>query len=258
MKEDLVLATDAAREAGRAVLTYFQKKLSVRDKGNDNPVTQADLESDRILRSRLMESRPDYGWLSEETVDSPERLSRRFVWIVDPIDGTKEFIKGVPEFAISIGLVEDGRPIVGVVYNPATGELFSASRGGGAYLDGAPIRVSATRFLKDGRLEASRTEFAGGRFAEILTSVSRIEPIGSIAYKLARVAAGRSDMVFSFTPKSEWDICGATAIIEEAGGVVTLSDGGPIRFNRENPQIPGIAASNGHLHNELLSRISRG
>lgn len=258
MDADLALAMETAREAGKAVLGFFRKELSIRDKGNDNPVTQADLEADRILKMRLLGSRPDYGWLSEETTDSPERLQKRRVWVVDPIDGTKEFIRGVPEFAISIGLAEEGSAILGVVYNPATSEMFLAMRGEGAHLDGRPIRVSSTCAIEDALLEASRTEFAGGRFARIRKSISRIEPIGSIAYKLARVAAGQADMVFSFTPKSEWDLCGAAAILSAAGGVISLPDGGPIRFNRANTQFPGVAATNGLLHPALLDLIAQG
>ncbi len=258
MSEDLTLAIDSAREAGAAVLKFFRKRFDVRDKGNDNPVTPADLEADRILKARLLGSRPEYGWLSEETADSAERLGKRRVWVVDPIDGTKEFIRGVPEFAISVGLVDAGKPVLGVVYNPATDEMFWAEKNGGAYKDGIPIRVSETRSLEDATLEASRTEFDRGRFDPIRKSVLRIDPIGSIAYKLARVASGQVDIVFSYTPKSEWDICGAAAIIEEGGGRISLPSGEPIRFNQATTQVPGVAATNGALHDRLIRLIREG
>lgn len=255
MNGDLAIAMESAREAGAAVLKFFKTKLVVRDKGNDNPVTAADLEADRILKSRLLAERPEYGWLSEETADSTERLSRRRVWVVDPIDGTKEFIRGVPEFAVSVGLVDDGIPVVGVVYNPATNEMFWAEKNGGAFKDGEAIRVSATQTLSDAMLEASRTEFDRGRFEKIRKSVLRIEPIGSIAYKLARVASGQADIVFSYTPKSEWDLCGAAAIIEAAGGRISLPTGTPMLFNRAMTQLPGVAATNGILHDKLIRLI---
>jgi myo-inositol-1(or 4)-monophosphatase len=258
MKRSLSLAERAVREAGAAVMTFYRTRLSVRDKGNDNPVTPADLEADRILRKRLLESHPDYGWLSEETADSADRLKKNRVWVVDPIDGTKEFIKGLPEFAVSVGLVEKGRVILGVVYNPATEEMFTAANGVGASLNGHPIAISGTSSLDQAVMEASRTEFRGGRFSDIRKKVSRIDPIGSIAYKLARLAAGQSDIVFSFTPKSEWDLCGAAAIIEESGGKISLPNGDPLLFNRIDTRFPGVAATNGLLHDQLLNLIERG
>src|SRR5687768_16122139 len=141
---DLELAIRAARAAGEAVMPSFGGGVEVRYKGPEQPVTDADLAADRVLREMLTGARPEYGWLSEETKDSPDRLSRERLWVVDPIDGTNSFVEGYPEFAVSIGLVERGRAVVGVVFNPATDELYHAMAGGGAFRDGAPIRVSAT------------------------------------------------------------------------------------------------------------------
>src|SRR5512135_2883144 len=124
--EDVALAAAAALEAGRAAMSRFGSDLVVTHKAPDQPLTEADLEANRILHERLVGARPDYGWLSEETADDPERLERERVWIVDPIDGTRSFIAGRPEFSISVGVVERGRPMVGVVLNPATGELYAA------------------------------------------------------------------------------------------------------------------------------------
>ncbi|MEO5352360.1 MAG: hypothetical protein H7835_04010, partial [Magnetococcus sp. XQGC-1] len=137
LHSDLVLMEEAARLAGACLLHYYRPgaplpaQAHLRDKGRNNPLTRADLEADQLLRQRLLGARPGYGWLSEETADSPERLSCRRVWIVDPMDGTKEFIRGLPEFAVSIALVEEGRPVAACVHNPATRELFSATLGGG-------------------------------------------------------------------------------------------------------------------------------
>ncbi len=130
---DVALAAAAAVAAGRAVMRSFGRELEVHHKGPDQPLTAADLEADRILRGRLLGGRPDYGWLSEETRDDPERRRRARVWIVDPIDGTRSFIAGRREFGISVGLAENGVAVLGVVLNPATGELYAAWRGGGAW-----------------------------------------------------------------------------------------------------------------------------
>ena len=132
MIKELSLAKDAAIEAGNLILNYYKADYEIKDKGYQNPVTTADHASDAFLKEMLTKAYPDYGWLSEETVDSKERLNKERVWVVDPLDGTKEFIEGVPHFVVSIALVESGLPIVGVLYNPVTAEMFSASNGNGA------------------------------------------------------------------------------------------------------------------------------
>ena len=129
MPEELATAIDAAQEAGRILRGYFQADFEIRDKGFHNPVTTADYASNKYLEDRLRSEFPGYGWLSEETEDTTERLSQERLWVVDPLDGTKEFIEGVPQFVVSIALVENGAPIVGVLVNPITEELFSAAGG---------------------------------------------------------------------------------------------------------------------------------
>src|SRR5690606_5222703 len=160
----------AARAAGDVVMRRFGGEHEVTYKEPDQPLTAADLEADALLRTRLLGARPDYGWLSEETEDAPDRHRRHRVWIVDPLDGTRSYIAGRPEFAVSIGLAEDGRAVLGVVYNPATGELFYAERGGGAWLE-TPARPAAvrrrvtTQSTEDQAvLLASRSEIAAGEF----------------------------------------------------------------------------------------------
>ena len=152
---ELELAILAARAAGEAVMRAFRTDAEVRYKGPEQPVTDADLAADRIIHQVLLEGRPDYGWLSEETRDSPDRLSRRRLWVVDPIDGTNSFVKGRAEFAICVGLVDGGRPVIGVVFNPATGELYHAVERGGAFLNGAPIHVSGTDETAEARAPPS-------------------------------------------------------------------------------------------------------
>ncbi|HEX6039019.1 3'(2'),5'-bisphosphate nucleotidase CysQ [Longimicrobium sp.] len=250
-QEDLELAIRAARAAGESVWRAFRVEQEVRYKSADQPVTEADLAADRILRRMLMEARPDYGWLSEETADSPDRLSRTRLWVVDPIDGTNSFVLGRPEFAICVGLVDAGRAVLGVVLNPATDEVFSAAVGGGAFRDGKPIRVSDVGAGEMPRIVASRWEMKRGEF-DAFAADWRVEPLGSTAYKMCRVAQGGAEAFVSRGPKAEWDICAAEVIVAEAGGVVTRLDGTPAEYNRPEPQWRGIAASNGRVHDELL------
>src|ERR1700739_2916468 len=145
LARELGHARAAALGAGEILRRYFRDRgYEVGSKGRDNPVTSADLEADAALREHLSGAFPDYGWLSEETADNPARLSRRRVWIVDPLDGTKEFIKGIPEFVVAIALAEDGVPVLGVTYNPIKNELFWAARGMGCHMDGRPVHVTTT------------------------------------------------------------------------------------------------------------------
>ncbi|HEX6910036.1 MAG TPA: 3'(2'),5'-bisphosphate nucleotidase CysQ [Longimicrobium sp.] len=253
-QEDLELAIRAACAAGESTMRAFRVEQEVRYKSADQPVTEADLAADRILRRILLQERPDYGWLSEETADSPERLKRARLWVVDPIDGTNSFVAGRPEFAICVGLVEDGRAVAGVVHNPVTGEVFSAAAGGGAFCDGMPIRVSAAGPAQSPRIVASRWEMKRGEL-DAFAADWRVEPLGSTAYKMCRVAQGGAEAFVSRGPKAEWDVCAAGIIVQEAGGRVTRLDGSPAEYNRPEPQWRGIAASNGFVHDELL-RVS--
>ena len=142
------------------------------------------------------------------------------MWVVDPLDGTKEFINHIPEFCVCIALVDDGVPVLGVSYNPAREEMFAASQGAGATLNGAPAHVSAVSDMAAARFLASRSENARGEWDEFKSTL-RIELTGSVAYKLGLIAAGKGDATFSLTPKNEWDICAGTALITEAGGRIT-------------------------------------
>ena len=207
----------------------------------------------KTLRSRP--HAPGTGWLSEETADSPERLAAEEIWVVDPIDGTKEFIKGIPEFAISIGLALRGEIVVGVIYNPARDELFWAGRGEGARLNGDAIRVSERGGIDGAMLDASRAECRRGEFENYARSFT-VHEIGRIAYKLARVAAGRADVTWSLGSKNEWDIAAGVLLVEEAGGRATDPRGGAFRFNRETTKVLGILATNGRLLEAALRVVA--
>ncbi|MGN7611587.1 3'(2'),5'-bisphosphate nucleotidase CysQ [Magnetococcales bacterium HHB-1] len=260
MDKELAAMQSAARQAGVAVMKYYRPgqqvtaEANVREKSADNPLTQADLESDTILREQLMQAFPDYGWLSEETLDNLDRLKKTRVWVVDPIDGTKEFIDGIPQFAISIGLVDGGVPVAACVYNPALDEMFIASKGGGAYLNGEAIHTSTRKQLLGASCITSRSEIKRGDWVNF-DGEFILAPIGSIAYKMAVAAMGRFDMTFTLTPKNEWDFCAGTLLIQEAGGQVTNKAGEPFQFNQESPLVLSVVTSNGPLHNPLLERL---
>ncbi len=258
---ELSLMERAARRAGEMIMTYFRPgenvadSAGVREKNIGNPLTDADLASDRLLRRLLLENRPDYGWLSEESADSINRVEQERVWVVDPIDGTRGFIRGIPQFAISIALVERGRPIAACVHNPATAELFSATRDGGAHRNGQKITTSDRRTLRGARCLASRSEMRRGEW-DAFDDELAITPMGSLAYKLALVACGRFDLTFTLTPKCEWDCCAGVLLVSEAGGTISHKNGQPCRFNRKEPRLRSLLASNGPLHPTLLTRLA--
>jgi myo-inositol-1(or 4)-monophosphatase len=251
LDHELETAREAALAAGEILEHYFRDRaFEIDQKGKDNPVTTADFEADHELKHRLSSAFPDYGWLSEETVDSSERLSRQRVWIVDPLDGTKEFIKGIPEFVIAIALAEDGVPILGVTYNPIKQEMFFSARGQGCFMDSKPAHVTRTANLENAVVLASRSETSRGEWKAYEGKI-RVNPIGSVAYKLALVAAGRADATFTRTPKSEWDIASGVALIIEAGGQITDIDGLEMRFNKPSVKLKGFVATNRLLHDEI-------
>lgn len=249
---DTILAT---RAAGEAIMQFYQSQYTVTDKTPDNPVTDADFAADTLLHERLLALLPEAGWLSEETADDPARLDRQLVWVVDPLDGTKEFVMGIPEFSVSVALVDSGEAVLGAIYNPATGELFAGSRGQGVLYNAGPATVSARSDLAGARVDASRSEVRRGEF-EPFTGLFEVNVMGSIAYKLARVAAGQADATWSRGPKHEWDICAGTLLVLEAGGVCVDLDGEPIRFNKSFPKVNGIIADNGLLHAGILRAVA--
>jgi myo-inositol-1(or 4)-monophosphatase len=248
---ELALAKKAARVAGEILRGYWKREgLKVGSKGHDNPVTEADLKADCAIKKLLRDPFPAYGWLSEETADNDDRLKCRRVWIVDPLDGTKEFINGIPEFAVAIALIEDGVPVLGVTYNPIKREMYWSARGVGCHLNSLRVRVTRTRTLKRATVLASRSETARGEW-QVFHGMLKVSPTGSVAYKLALVAAGLADATFTRTAKSEWDVASGAALIIEAGGHITDIDGSELRFNKPSVKLKGFVASNRLLHAEL-------
>ena len=243
MISDLILAKDAAIEAGGVILNYYKADYEIHDKGYHNPVTTADHAADACLKDILMKARPEYGWLSEETVDSPDRLSKDRVWVVDPLDGTKEFIEGVPNFVVSVALVEKGEPIVGILYNPVTKEIFTAAKGEGAFLNGNLIQCSTQKNLNEMVILNSRSETHRGLWEPFKNTFAELRAIGSVAYKLGITASGKVDIFASLRPKNEWDICAGNCIINEAGGKLIDLYGNHREYNLEKTLIePGLIA----------------
>lgn len=249
---EMTVAQEAARAAGKVILRWYDGDYSVREKSSDSPVTEADTEANRCIHEHVMGAFPDDGWLSEETRDSPSRLDKNRVWIIDPLDGTKEFIQHIPEFCVCIGLVEDGAPILGVTYNPVRDEMFAAEHGSGTTLNGEKVTVSDQANLADASVLASRSEVKRGEWKPFEAEM-RVDLTGSVAYKLALIAAGRADATFSLTPKNEWDVCSGAALIMEAGGRFTTRSTELRRFNQADTLLPGLIACNAALYEPILS-----
>ena len=257
LARELKAAHTAALEAGAILVNHWNERgFTVNEKSRDNPVTTADFEADHKLKEILHDGFPGYGWLSEETADNGDRLARDRVWIVDPLDGTKEFIKGVPEFVVAIALADRGVPVLGITYNPITHELFWGGRGLGCHLDGASVHVTATARLADATVLASRSETARGEWKPY-EGLLQARAVGSVAYKLALVAAGRADATFTLKPKSEWDVAAGAALLAAAGGRITDIGGRDLHFNQQSVKLTGLVASNGLLHDEVERLIRR-
>ena len=240
MERELTQLTSAIRKAGARALDLSKQGFEVRTKKDRSPVTTADLEVNRILHEMWETHFPGDGWLSEESPDDPSRLDRARVWIVDPIDGTKAYVNRVPEFCISVGLVEKGSPILAAIYNPSTDELFTACRGEGLCLNGEPISpVQPADAIS--QVMVNPWEFRRGRWAGLGGRV-QCRPMYSIAHALALVAAGRMQATLTIEPENEWDLVAGVLLITESGGTVADAEGGAFIFNQPTPRFRGVIA----------------
>lgn len=248
-EHDLERIHTALRAARECVSAFTPGRIASEKKAGGDPVTQADLTLDKILKESLLG--PDEGWLSEETVDNPERLTKRRVWIVDPIDGTREFIEGIPEWCISVGLAVDGQPVAGGICNPTANQIFLGAVGQGVTLNGSPVTLSPKQDTAGARLLVSRSEIRKGLWSRFDKEPFEVIPCGSVAYKLACVAAGLADATVSLVPKNEWDIAAGFCLVHAAGGQTFDLTGKQRRFNQPNPLLNGLLAGN----NSLLERL---
>lgn len=256
---DLTLLEESVREGGKIARAFFGGDYKRWDKSKGNPVTEADLAVDKYLRETLCAARPGYGWLSEETEDDAQRLQAECVFVVDPIDGTVAFMKGRPHFTICAGIVVDGNPVAGAVYNPIAEECFTARVGHGAFLNGAPIHVSGRDGVEGCRMLGDKAMFAHAAWN---TPPNRpwpameIETRGSIAYRIVLVACGQFDAMMALSSKRDWDVAAAQIIATEAGGQVTTHTGAALRYNRESTLQPSLVAAGPTLQAQLLERVS--
>ena len=221
-------------------ITYEGLKVKVKSDGS--PVTNADLEVNQIVQHTLLKAFPHDAWLSEESPDNPSRLQSQRVWILDPIDGTKPFIKSLPHYTISLALVDQGQPAIGVIFNPATQEYFCAIQGEQATLNGQPICVRTTSVLSRGTFLVN-TWHVDKPLLKAWRKKHHCPPLlGSIAYSLALVAAGQVDGVINVGPQNEWDIAASLLLVQAAGGLVFDNNQQPIQCNQPHPTVNGIIA----------------
>ena len=240
--DDLTRIREAIMAAADAIqpFTPGDVDFEIKEERGD-PLTAADEAADRVLREVLPAK--GEGWLSEESVDEPVRLECRRVWVVDPIDGTREFVEGIPEWCISVGLVEDGLPVAGGIYNPATDEMVIGSLETGVEYQGRSSAVTRLPTLEGAVILASRSETKRGEWDLFDGAPCEVRPCGSVAYKMALVAAGQADGTWTLVPKSEWDVAAGTALVRAAGGSVMHADGSEPAFNQPLPKHPNLLAA---------------
>ena len=238
-----------AADAGALAMELWQTDFRRWEKSPGNPVCAVDLEVDGMLRHRLGLLLPDAGWLSEETIDNADRLSAKRVWVVDPIDGTRDYLRGRPGWCVSVALVEDGQPVIGVLDAPARGEVWTAAVAQGA-------------FCNCERLHASdRTELSGARVpADQLPKADRdLTPVAkpnSIALRMAMVAAGQADLLATLRWGNEWDIAASVLLAREAGAAVTDAFGQPLAFNTPSAQAFGVLTTAPGIHAAAVERLA--
>lgn len=261
-------AKEAALLAGEKILAHYNPQgtsLAVQYKSPHQPVTKADLDANTAIRETLSEFFSEDAWLSEEDPDTENRFSKKNVWVIDPLDGTRDFILGRPEFAVSIGCLRDNQPVLGVIYNPVTRELFWALQGQGAYFQemaedhltqkNPPQKI----FVRDQDLVTpeilvSRSEYERHEW-DVLDWPVTLIPRGGSAYKLALIAQGVAHAALTFVRKSEWDICAGAAIVKEAGAVITDVRGEPLVFNKKPPLFSSVLYAHPQIHRQILKFI---
>ncbi|MBI1405413.1 MAG: 3'(2'),5'-bisphosphate nucleotidase CysQ [Caulobacter sp.] len=251
---DLELITEAARTVGETAQALRTQGLKSWSKDGGSLVTNADIEVDSLLKAMLLQARPEYGWLSEETADDPARLERRRLFVVDPIDGTVAFKNGKPWWSVSIAVVENDRPVSGVVHAPDVEETFTATAGGGASLNGAAIGASATAAVQDCAMLGDAKMFAHPAWRTPWPPM-RIAARNSIAYRLCLVADGRFDAAVALSSKSEWDLAAADLIRAEAGAVLTDHKGRGFSYNKPVPLMPSLICAGPALYPLILDRV---
>jgi myo-inositol-1(or 4)-monophosphatase len=244
----------AVREAGAQALSTFRKPLRSWTKGESSPVCEADIAADCLLHERLTAQPPHYAWLSEESADDAVRLDARVVWIVDPIDGTRAYIAGNPEWTVAAALVGDGRPVAACVYAPASEEFFFAVAGQGATLNGAPICATGGPGLADARVSGPKRMIE--RLAAIAPTVVAMPRVPSLALRLTRVAHSALDVAIAGGNSHDWDLAAADLLVHEAGGLLTPFGGGTLIYNRPEPRHGALVAAGRARHATLIDLVA--
>ena len=254
-REHRVLTT-AIREAGTEALRLAKDGFKTYTKPDNSPVTSADHAVNDMLMDRLLGQFTNDGWLSEETPDTDVRLAKPRVWVIDPIDGTKAFIRREPEYCISVALLEGTQPMLAAVYNPSTDELYTAIRGQGLHLNGTPVQPGESTAHHIPTVALSLWELHVGRFKPIETQMTS-RPMRSIAWALALASSGTLHAVITFEPENEWDVAAGALLLEEAGGTVQDGAGQPLRYNQPHPRFSGLIATGRGFPDHLTSQILR-
>jgi len=244
----------AVRDAGSLALSLFQKPIKTWTKGpSSSPVSEADIAIDALLRERLTAGTDAFAWLSEESADDAARLHARYVWVVDPIDGTRAYIAGQPDWAISVALIEHDRPIMACLYAPAMDEFFAARAGGGSSLNGKAIAATAGADLQHLRVVGPQKFL--DRLSSVLPPFERLPRGHSLALRLARVARGACDAAFAGGNSHDWDLAAADLLVHEAGGALTPLAGGTIAYNHPVPRHGMLIAAGRDRHAALIELL---
>jgi len=250
---DAVLLREAVQEAGALALSLFRTELKNWTKGGSSPVSEADIAVNDLLEQRLRSATPGYGWLSEESVDDEERLGKRLVWIVDPIDGTRGYLAGREDWCVSVALVEDASPVLAAVFAPASEEFFFAARGRGAARNHVPVYASSGTELDFSRLAGPKPLVERlNRSSDEITLHPRI---GSLALRLCRVAQGSLDAAFAGGQSRDWDLAAANLIVHEANGNMTALSGDPILYNRRDVAHGVLVAAGRDRHARIVEHF---
>ena len=238
-----------AAEAGQMALARWRTDFRRWEKEAGSPVCEVDLDVDRMLRARLAAVLPEAGWLSEETADNADRLGARQVWVVDPIDGTRDYIRGREGWAVSVALIDEGRPVIAVLDAPARRERWRASAGGGAWRNGVRLQAGGRDALPGARVPSD----AIPRADRDLVPVAKPN---SIALRIAMVAADEADLVATLRWGHEWDIAAAVLIASEAGAAASDALGAALGFNKPDPQAFGVLVTAPAIHAAAVARLA--
>lgn len=254
LREDLALAAAAAKAGGALAAEHFGKAVKTWDKSDKTPVCEIDIAVNDLIERQLRAARPSYGWLSEETKDNDARLSAKRLWVVDPIDGTHAYLKGKPEYCVSIACVEDGRPIVAALYDPSADAMFTAVHGQGAQRNDIRIQVSDWDDAVTARLILDKTMAEHAYWPQPWQPRSLVRP-NSMALRLAWVATGDHDLTMALSAKRDWDIAAADLILREAGGRMTDEQGEELTYNEPEPSHPFLVGAAPGVHEAACAQM---